>query len=300
MSEKLQKVLARAGLGSRRELEKVIESGRVSVNGKVAVLGDRVEPTDKIRMDGHAVAIRSEQDDICRVLVYFKPEGEICSRKDPEGRKTVFDRLPPLKGGRWVAVGRLDINTSGLLLFTSDGELANRLMHPSNEIEREYAVRVFGEVTEEMLRSLRQGVQLEDGPAAFEKIKLSGGEGLNQWYHVTLREGRNREVRRLWESQDVQVSRLMRIRYGSIELPKKLPLGGWQELELNDVNYLREMVQLPRETETLVTKEKTSRARERVKSAKIRRAVRRHAERAHSPSNQKNRKPKPKQTKTRK
>tara|TARA_B100001094_G_C18194204_1_gene809459 strand:- start:6903 stop:7778 length:876 start_codon:yes stop_codon:yes gene_type:complete len=289
MSEKLQKVLARAGLGSRRELEKVIAAGRVSVNGKIAQLGDRVEDTDKIRMDGHIVAARTEAEDICRVLLYFKPEGEICSRKDPEGRKTVFERLPPLKGGRWIAVGRLDINTSGLLLFTSDGELANRLMHPSFEVEREYAVRVFGEVNQTHINNLRRGVQLEDGEAKFETIKPAGGEGLNQWFHVTLTEGRNREVRRLWESQEVQVSRLMRTRYGKIELPKKLPLGGWQELDLENVNYLRSAVQLPKETRTCISEEKTSRARERVKSAKIRRAIRKHTERTLKPK----RKPKP-------
>ncbi|GLP94919.1 23S rRNA pseudouridine(2605) synthase RluB [Paraferrimonas sedimenticola] len=279
MSEKLQKVLARAGHGSRRELEQVIAAGRVSVDGKVAQLGDRVEADAKIRLDGHAVQVRSQDEMVCRVLAYHKPEGEICSRKDPQGRPTVFDRLPKLKGARWVAVGRLDINTSGLLLFTSDGELANRLMHPAQEVEREYAVRVFGEVSEEQLQALRTGVMLEDGEAAFDTIKPMGGEGLNQWYHVTLKEGRNREVRRLWESQELQVSRLMRIRYGDIELAKSLPRGGWEELNLTRVNYLREMVQLPREQKTLITPEKKlSSARAKVKKAKIRRAVRRHTE----------------------
>lgn len=290
MSEKLQKVLARAGLGSRRELEKVIASGRVSVNGKIATLGDRVEAGDQIRMDGHIVDFRDQEEDVCRLLLYFKPEGEICSRKDPEGRKTVFERLPPLKNGRWISVGRLDINTSGLLLFTSDGELANRLMHPSFEVEREYAVRVFGEVTESMLQKLRQDVQLEDGMAKFKSIKPAGGEGINQWFHVILTEGRNREVRRLWESQEVQVSRLMRVRYGEIELPKRLPLGGWAELPLEQVNYLRQAVQLPKEKQTVIKDEKISRTRERVKSAKIRRAIRKHTERTLKPK----RTPKPK------
>ncbi|GLS84150.1 23S rRNA pseudouridine(2605) synthase RluB [Paraferrimonas haliotis] len=279
MSEKLQKVLARAGHGSRRELEQVIAAGRVSVDGKVAQLGDRVEADAKIRLDGHVVDVRANEEMVCRVLAYHKPEGEICSRKDPQGRPTVFDRLPKLKGARWVAVGRLDINTSGLLLFTSDGELANRLMHPAQEVEREYAVRVFGEVTDEHLANLKNGVMLEDGEARFDNIKSAGGEGINQWFHVTLKEGRNREVRRLWESQELQVSRLMRIRYGDIELAKNLPRGGWEELSLNRVNYLREMVQLRRETKTLLTPEKKlSSARAKVKKAKIRRAVRRHTE----------------------
>lgn len=207
MSEKLQKVLARAGQGSRREMEALITAGRVSVDGKVATLGDRVEVNAVIRVDGHQVKTRAAEEQICRVLAYHKPEGEMCTRHDPEGRPTVFDRLPKMDGARWIAVGRLDVNTSGLLLFTTDGELANRLMHPSHEVEREYAVRVFGEITEAMLQRLRKGVQLEDGMAKFNKIKPAGGEGLNQWFNVTLTEGRNREVRRLWESQEVQVSR---------------------------------------------------------------------------------------------
>lgn len=278
MSEKLQKVLARAGVGSRREMETVISEGRVSVNGKVATLGDRVEAKDVIRVDGHQISVPTLNDVICRVLAYHKPEGEVCTRHDPEGRPTVFDRLPRIKDSRWVAVGRLDVNTSGLLLFTTDGELANRLMHPSHEVEREYAVRVFGEVTEGMLQKLRHGVQLEDGPAKFDKITAGGGEGLNQWFNVTLCEGRNREVRRLWESLEVQVSRLMRIRYGDIKLDKTLPRGGWAELELPQVNYLRKMVGLPPEDRSKVFGVEDRRS-EFKQAAQIRRAVRRHRER---------------------
>jgi 23S rRNA pseudouridine2605 synthase len=181
MSEKLQKVLARAGHGSRREIETIIQAGRVSVDGKIATLGDRVEivPGLKIRIDGHLISVKESAEQICRVLAYYKPEGELCTRNDPEGRPTVFDRLPKLRGARWIAVGRLDVNTCGLLLFTTDGELANRLMHPSREVEREYAVRVFGEVDDNKLRDLSRGVQLEDGPAAFKTIKFTGGEGIN-------------------------------------------------------------------------------------------------------------------------
>ena len=278
MSEKLQKVLARAGVGSRREMETVISEGRVSVNGKVATLGDRVDASAAIRVDGHQISVPSVTDVICRVLAYHKPEGEVCTRHDPEGRPTVFDRLPRIKDSRWVAVGRLDVNTSGLLLFTTDGELANRLMHPSHEVEREYAVRVFGEVTEGMLQKLRRGVQLEDGPAKFDKITAGGGEGLNQWFNVTLCEGRNREVRRLWESLEVQVSRLMRIRYGDIKLDKTLPRGGWAELELPQVNYLRKMVGLLPEDRSKVFGVEDRRS-EFKQAAQIRRAVRRHRER---------------------
>jgi 23S rRNA pseudouridine2605 synthase len=276
MSEKLQKVLARAGHGSRREMEAWIAAGRVSIDGEIANLGDRVEADAKVRIDGRAISLKSAEDVICRVLAYHKPEGEICSRKDPEGRPTVFERLPKVRDSRWVAVGRLDINTSGLLLFTCDGELANRLMHPSNEVEREYAVRTFGEVPEATVQRLRTGVMLEDGPAQFDSIKAAGGEGMNQWWHVSLREGRNREVRRLWESQEVQVSRLIRIRYGMIDLPKSLPRGGWIELPLEQVNYLRQLAGMDPETRSLLAADKHSVARAQVKSAKIRRAVRKH------------------------
>ncbi|PHR85509.1 MAG: 23S rRNA pseudouridine(2605) synthase RluB [Colwellia sp.] len=276
-SEKLQKVLARAGKGSRREIEAMISAGRVSVDGNNAYLGDRVEGTEQIRIDGHQVKLTAKADDLCRILMYNKPEGEMCTRKDPEGRVTVFDRLPPLESGRWVAVGRLDINTSGMLLFTTDGELANRLMHPSQKVEREYAVRVFGEINEAMLQTLRAGVKLEDGLARFQKITYRGGEGRNHWFHVVLSEGRNREVRRLWESQDVQVSRLIRVRYGDMEMQRQLPLGGWTELGLKEVNYFRKLVDLTPETQSKVKVDE--KAMDNAKSRRIRRSVKKHQQR---------------------
>ncbi|KID58713.1 23S rRNA pseudouridine(2605) synthase RluB [Pseudoalteromonas luteoviolacea] len=279
MSEKLQKVLARAGVGSRREMEKYIDSNRVSVDGKVAKLGDRVEENAVIRVDGHVVKIEQKEERICRVLMYHKPEGELCTRKDPEGRRTVFDRLPRLEGDRWIAIGRLDINTSGLLLFTNDGELANRLMHPKYEVEREYSVRVFGEVTNQTLKTLSQGVELEDGPAKFLSIKPRGGEGINKWFNVTLTEGRNREVRRLWQSQEVEVSRLIRVRYGKLELNKRLPQGGWEELALEDVNYLRKSVSLRPETQTKLSVMPEKRKDKRAKVNRIRKAVHKHNQR---------------------
>lgn len=279
MSEKLQKVLARAGMGSRRKMEAVIAEGRVSVDGKVVSLGERVTPNQIIRMDGHTVKYVTEEATICRVLAYNKPEGEVCTRSDEEGRKTVFERLPRLVGSRWISIGRLDINTSGLLLFTTDGEFANRMMHPSREVEREYAVRIFGEVDDAMLNRLRMGVKLDDGDAKFLSIKESGkeagGEGINRWYHVVLTEGRTREVRRLWESQGVQVSRLMRVRYGHLHLDKQLPQGGWTELGLKEVNYFRKLVDMPKETESKV---RVNEKKEKNTQARIRRAVKKHAE----------------------
>lgn len=244
MSEKLQKVLARTGLGSRRHMEQAIVDGRVSVNGQVATLGDRIEATDELRLDGRIVHFSLEADMPQRVIAYYKPEGEICSRHDPENRPTVFDNLPRLKDARWVMVGRLDINSSGLLLFTNDGELANRLMHPSSGIEREYAVRVMGTVTPEIQRQLCEGVELEDGPAKFESVSELGGEGINRWWQVVVKEGRNREVRRLFESQGLKVSRLLRTRYGSQVLPRHLRTGRWIELEPQDVNRLLGDVEL--------------------------------------------------------
>jgi 23S rRNA pseudouridine2605 synthase len=266
-------------------MEKWIEASRISVNGKLATLGDRVEPGAKIRVDGNPLNTSSDAP-VCRVLMYNKPEGELCSRKDPEGRATVFDRLPSIKNGRWIAVGRLDINTSGLLLFTNDGELANRLMHPKHEVEREYSVRVFGEVEDKMLKRLTDGVELEDGKAKFTNIVKKPGdeESQNTWYNVCLSEGRNREVRRLWESQGVQVSRLMRVRYGTLELQKRLPQGGWVELGLPDLNTLRQSVKLAAETETLIKIDpgkldhvKISRMRRSVKKHRVRQANRKES-----------------------
>ena len=244
MSEKLQKVLARMGLGSRRYMEEVIAAGRVSVNGRVATVGERIEPTDELRIDGRKLSYQAEEEVRRRVLVYYKPEGEICSRNDPEGRPTVFEQLPQLTNDRWVMVGRLDINSTGLLLFTNDGELANRLMHPSNEVEREYAVRVMGEVTNAVRTTLITGVELEDGPAKFESFKEIGGDGINRWYQVVVKEGRNREVRRLFESQELKVSRLLRTRYGSVILPRELRTGRWIELDKPEIDHLVQSVQM--------------------------------------------------------
>ncbi|QMV61393.1 pseudouridine synthase [Pseudomonas berkeleyensis] len=237
--EKLQKVLARMGLASRREIETWIGEGRVKVNGVAATLGQRVDSHDAIALDGRLLKREEIAGSVRRVLIYNKPDGEICTRDDPEGRPTVFDRLPRPKEGRWINIGRLDINTTGLLLFTTDGELANRLMHPSYQMDREYAVRVRGEVTEEMLENLKTGVMLEDGPAKFTDIKEApGGEGFNHWYHCVVMEGRNREVRRLWESQGLVVSRLKRVRFGPVFLTSDLTMGRWREMDQREVDIL--------------------------------------------------------------
>jgi 23S rRNA pseudouridine2605 synthase len=236
MTERLQKLLARLGHGSRREIERWIGEGLVTVNGRVAQLGDQAGPDDKVAIRGKVVPLNVAPK--TRVIAYHKPDGELTTRKDPEGRPTVFDHLPRLRNGRWIAVGRLDYNTSGLLLLTTDGELAARLMHPSTEVEREYAVRILGEVTPEMLRQLTTGVDLEDGPARFETLRDAGGAGANRWYHVTLREGRNREVRRLWEAVGLTVSRLTRVRYGPVALGRILRAGRWRELEPGEMGAL--------------------------------------------------------------
>ncbi len=243
--ERIQKVLAQAGLGSRREIERWIADGRVSVNGDVVTLGARLLPSDDVRVDGKTVKLDTDVRIDPRVIVYSKPEGVICSRSDPEGRPTVFENLPRLMNQRWISVGRLDINTSGLLILTTDGDLANRLMHPSYEVDREYAVRIHGEVDDAMLARLKEGVLLEDGVARFTDIQRAGGDSTNQWFHVVLMEGRNREVRRLWESQGVQVSRLKRVRYGCIFLPSRLKVGAWEELNNKEINELRSLVSLP-------------------------------------------------------
>ena len=226
-------------------MERWITDGRVMVNGSTATLGDRATPHDTISVDGRPVNLDTYTSGIRRVIAYNKPEGEICSRTDKEGRPTVFDKLPRLKGERWIAIGRLDLNTSGLLLFTTDGELASRLMHPSYTIEREYAVRVMGNVTKEKVENLFTGVELEDGMARFTDIVDSGGTGINRWFHVCILEGRNREVRRLWESQELTVSRLKRVRFGSLIIPDKLRQGQFQELGKNDIDELATLVQLP-------------------------------------------------------
>ncbi|VAX76818.1 Ribosomal large subunit pseudouridine synthase B [Serratia symbiotica] len=261
MSEKLQKVLARAGHGSRRKIEAMIDARCVSVNGKIAKLGDRVEVSSEItiRVKGHNLLVKHSAEAICRVLLYYKPAGELCTTTDPKGRPTVFTRLPKLRGARWVGVGRLDINTSGLLLFTTDGELAHHLMHPRREVERTYAVRVFGQPDANTVKKLKSGVQLEDGLAAFRTITFKGAKGLNHWYKVTLSEGRNREVRRLWAAVGIQVSRLIRIAYGNIILPKGLPHGGWTELNLNAINYLRSLVGLKQEQVSKMSVSRTCR-----------------------------------------
>jgi 23S rRNA pseudouridine2605 synthase len=228
MQERLQKALANTGLGSRREIEAWIAAGEITVNGRIAQLGDRVDAGDRIHVRGRPIRLSPMRP--VRVLAYNKPQGEVTTRRDPQGRPTVFERLPPLKGGRWIAIGRLDIATSGLLLFTDQGALAHSLMHPSAGIEREYAVRVLGAVSEDTLRRLAQGVELEDGAARFESIRDAGGRGSNHWYHVVLKEGRNREVRRLWASQGVSVSRLIRLRYGPVGLGRGVRRGHWREL----------------------------------------------------------------------
>lgn len=228
--ERIQKILSQAGFGSRREMERWITNGWVEVNGKLAELGASAGPQDKIAVKGQLIVNPLLKQADTRILLYHKPVGEISSRYDPKHEKTVFDHLPPIKGGRWIQVGRLDINTSGLLVFTNNGELANQLMHPKNAFEREYAVRVHGEVKEDALKNLLKGVTLEDGIARFSRITLKGGTGANVWYHVVIKEGRNREVRRMWESQGVEVSRLIRIRYSNLKLPRALARGRTQEL----------------------------------------------------------------------
>ena len=234
-TEKLHKVLANAGLGSRRDMELAIATGRVTVNNYPATVGTRIGPRDLVRLDGHVVSLRAREA-LPRILIYHKPEGEIVTRDDPENRATVFDKLPRVKGGKWVSVGRLDFNTSGLLIFTTSGDLANRLSHPSFEVEREYAVRIMGELSHEQCEELVTGIPLDDGPAKFEWLREEGGEGSNKWYRAMLREGRNREVRRMFEHFGLTVSRLMRVRYGEIHLPPRVKRG--QTMELNEEQVL--------------------------------------------------------------
>ncbi len=240
--ERLQKLLSQAGLGSRREMERWIESGLVQVNGQPAKLGDSATSDDKISVKGRIIDNPLKIVSKTRIILYYKPVGEISSRHDPKHSRTVFDNLPHLKQGRWIQVGRLDINTSGLLIFTNNGELANCLMHPKYELEREYAVRVYGQVSPDIIAALLKGVPFDGGTAKFAKIDARGGEGMNTWYHVVLSQGRNREVRRLWQSQGVEVSRLVRVRYGQFQLPRSLDRGSFVELPAKEVDaYIASM-----------------------------------------------------------
>ena len=236
-THKLQKMLAQTGLGSRRGMETLIESGRVTVNGKIAALGARVGPKDEVRVDKRIIKLRFVPE-LPRIIVYNKPEGEIVSRADPEGRPSVFAKLPSIRSGKWIAIGRLDYNTSGLLIFTSSGELAYRLMHPKFEVEREYAVRILGRLKPEQMLQLRKGVQLEDGLAKVENIKDQGGEGANHWYYIVLKEGRNRIVHRIFEVLGFTVSRLIRVRFGMISLPPRLKKGQCLELGKNEITKI--------------------------------------------------------------
>jgi 23S rRNA pseudouridine2605 synthase len=228
--QKIHKVLAQAGLGSRREMEELIRIGKVKVNGALAQVGMRVQPGDVIRVGKRQVTVRDSAR-LPRIILYHKPEGEIVSHDDPQGRPSVFEKLPPMRRGKWLAVGRLDYNTCGLLMFTTSGELANRLTHPRYEVEREYAVRIIGKLGDEHVRALKKGVRLEDGMARFEDLEERGGRGTNNWYRVVLREGRNRIVRRMFEAVGYKVSRLMRVRFGMVSLPFALRRGTWREMD---------------------------------------------------------------------
>ena len=242
MSERIQKLIANAGYGSRRWAERLIEQGRISINNQEAKLGDKAIITDKVTIDGRLIDLGRYSEEETKVLMLNKQAGVICSNKDEEGRQSVFEYLP--ENTRWVMVGRLDLNTSGLLLFTNNGDLANKLMHPSSEIDREYAVRVLGKVEEEHIKKLTNGIELEDGFAKFHRVTLGGGEGANRWYHVVVREGRKREVRRLWEALDFKVSRLIRTRFSDIRLPEKLRANQSEYLKPKQVQALLKSVNL--------------------------------------------------------
>jgi 23S rRNA pseudouridine2605 synthase len=242
-TERLQKVMAAAGLGSRRALEKQIAEDKVRVNGEIAEVGRNISVGDTISFEAKSWKVVSVPVQH-RTLIYNKPEGEVTSRSDPQGRPTVFDRLPRVKDGRWIAIGRLDINTTGLLLLTTDGQFAHAMMHPSSNVDREYACRIRGQASLEQIKQLKEGVELDDGPASFSDIQEAGGSGENNWYHVTIMEGRNREVRRLWKAVGLMVSRLKRVRYGAAFLPKRLLVGKCSEISAADHAILREDIGL--------------------------------------------------------
>jgi 23S rRNA pseudouridine2605 synthase len=254
--ERIQKVLARGGLASRREIERWITEGRLKINGVLVKQGAHLKLGDYLQLNDRVVNWEKFERQPTRVLIYHKPTGEIVSRNDPQGRPTIFANLPKLDTSRWISVGRLDVNTSGLLLVTNNGELANKLMHPSTEVEREYAVRILGEVPDDKIELLKQGVQLEDGLAKFDQIYFMGGEGANKWYHVVVSEGRNRLVRRLWEAQNVVVSRLMRVRYGPVVLSDGLRTGKCYELDKKELDLLFEFAGLEIETTSVVKAER--------------------------------------------
>ena len=305
-TQRLHKLLALAGLGSRREMETLIESGRVTINGQVAAVGAAVSEYDIVRVDSRPIRLSFEPE-LPKVLIYHKPEGEIVSQDDPEGRASVFDKLPRVRGAKWIAIGRLDMNTSGLLIFTTSGELANHFMHPRYEVEREYAVRIFGELTEGQLLQLTQGIELEDGPANFDVIYPQGGEGSNHWYQVILREGRNREVRRLFEAFQLPVSRLMRVRFGPVNLPPRLKRGMMLELSQKEVTGLLEWAGLatpktpPRQLSArekekagvAFTPKPKREARERVAASERRRNERQREELRNAPGHDKTSREKP-------
>ena len=236
-AKRIQKVLAQSGFGSRREIEKAIVDERVLVNNKIAKIGQSIIPTDKVVFKGKLIRLNTSNN-LPRVLIYHKPDGELVSENDPGGRKTVFQNLPKIKQAEWISIGRLDFNTSGLLIFTSYGELANKMMHPKYEVDREYSVRVLGELSNDQMKELESGIVLEDGNAKFESINFEGGEGANKWYRVVLKEGKNREVRRMFKHFDMTVSRLIRVRFGIIILPSHLKRGMHTELTQAEVSRL--------------------------------------------------------------
>lgn len=255
-TERIQKTLARCGLGSRRQVEAAIKLQQININREPVVLGQKLHVGDKITWKNRAWVVESDHI-MPRVLMYNKPLGEVTTRKDEKDRRTVFDSIPRIQGQKWLNIGRLDINTTGLLLFTTDGDLANHMMHPSANIDREYACRVFGEVTEEKVQAMLAGVELEDGVASFSDIQAAGSEddkGANSWFHVAIMEGKNREVRRLWESQDIQVNRLKRVRYGGVFLPKSLRKGQFKELNQRELEILFKDIKFEPATQSLTVK----------------------------------------------